>query len=102
MAAENETWLQTLTYARKGILALQERFPREVCFTSALSQLDYLIALESGDEHDDSLLERIDVGYLAMYQLIGILSHELSTALCDIACKVKRDLRLKGRRSNLA
>lgn len=101
MTQMNETWLETLTYARKGILMLQQAHPREVCLTSALSQLDYLIALESGDEHDDSLLEKIDLGYLAMYQLIDILSHELSTTLCDIAYKVRRDLRLKGRRSNL-
>lgn len=97
----DEDWLEKLMQARSGVLALQARYPRDVCLTSALSQLDYLIALESGDEHDDSLLEKIDVGYLAMYQLIDILSHELSTTLCDISCKVRRDLRLKGRRSNL-
>ena len=96
-----ETWLDKLTYARKGIVSLQEQYPKDACLLSALSQLDYLIALECGDEQDDSLLEKIDVGYLAMYQLIGILSHEMSVALCDIACKVKRDLRLQGRKSNL-
>ena len=97
----NEYWLEKLIQARSWVLTLRGKYPDEILLLSALTQLDYLIALECGVEHDDSGLEKIDVGYLAMYPLVDILPHDLSVTLCDIAGKVKRELRLQGRQSNL-
>ena len=101
MATVNETWGEKLRWARSEVLTLREKYPNESLLLSVLAQLDYLIALDDGVESDDSSLEDIDIGHLAVYQLADMLRHDVSVALCDIAQKVKRDLRRQGRKSKL-
>lgn len=101
MAAVSDKWIDKLRWARGEVLALREKHPNEQLLLSASTQLEYLIALDEGVETDDSSLEDIDVGYLAMYPLSDIVSYDLSVALCDIADKIKRDLRRQGRKSKL-
>ncbi len=62
----NENWLEKLMRARSGVLTLREKYPEELMLVSAVTQLDYVIALECGVEQNDSGLEKIDVGYLTM------------------------------------
>ena len=99
MAEVNEQWVDKLKWARTELLALRKQYPQERLLLSAITQLEYLIALEEGIESDKSSLEIVDIGYLAVYPLADIVSHDLSVALCDISQKIKRDLRRQGRKS---
>ena len=101
MAAVSEKWTDKLRWARTEVLSLREKHPNEQLLLSASTQLEYLIALAEGAETDDSSLEEIDVGYLAMYPLSDIVSYDLSVALCDISDKIKRDFRRQGRKSKV-
>lgn len=102
MAALDGEWMAGLCRARAGVLALRDKYPSETLLLSAATQLDYLIALADGKESDDSALEEIDLGHLAAYPLADVLSYDLSVALCDIAERIRRDLRRQGRNPRLA
>lgn len=92
-----ERWKDDLIVALNEIIELQKQVPHVTALGSAHAQLIYLIALADGTETDDSRLEEIMIGRLAVYQLAGIISFKLSELLCDIEDKVDRYLRRRGR-----
>jgi len=97
----NAAWQDKLEWTIGELGRLHNRYPDDRLIVSAISQVQYLLALAKGTEPDDSSLEKIDIGYLAMYSLADIVSYDLSVAMCDISDKVRRDLRRQGRRLNI-
>lgn len=75
------------------------KYPDEPALLSVLRQLEYLIALADGKESDRSALSRVNLGYMAMYPLSGVISDRLSKLLCEIAEKVRRELKRMKRES---
>lgn len=96
MAFLDDNWQNLLKSARSLTEQEYKANPSEIPLQSVLSQLDYLIALEAGVESDQSALQEINMGYLAVYPLADVISNELSTQLCDISQSVKRELRKRS------
>lgn len=94
---KGERWRDDLIVALNEIVELQKQAPHVIALGSAQAQLVYLIALADGTETDDSRLEEIMIGRLAVYQLAGLISFKLSELLCNIEDKVDRYLRRRGR-----
>lgn len=92
-------WDKMLRWSRQQVLKLREKYPDEPALLSVVTQLDYLIALADGVETDDSALEDITIGYLAVYPLADVLPDDVSVALCEISQMIKQGLRSVGRRS---
>ena len=92
-----KNWTETLAWAKSGLQSLQNQYPEAQDIHSAILQIEYLEDLDRGTQTDDSRLEEIILGHLAMYSLSDIISHDLSSVLCDISCKIERDLRRQGR-----
>lgn len=97
----SDAWPTKLRWAISELEGLHVTYAGDRLILSAITQLQYLLALAEGQETNDSALEKIDIGYLAMYSLSDIISYDLSVALCDIADKVRRDLRAQGRHLNI-
>lgn len=91
------TWRSDVQAALDGIAPLQEQYPGDTALLSANRQLVYLASLLDGIEEDDSALEEITLGYLAMYQLADVISPDLSETMCNISDRVRRYLRQQGR-----
>jgi hypothetical protein len=91
-------WTEQLRTAREQISTLQTEHPEELLLTSVHRQLDYLLDVAEGTA-DDTKLETINVGRLAMYPLVDLLPDDLCNLLCEISGKVRRDLKRQGRKS---
>ncbi len=90
-------WREDLQSASDGIQELQASFTGDSAILSVQRQLSYLIALADDIEQDDSALEEITLGYIAMHQLPDILPADLSELLCQLNDRVRRYLRRQGR-----
>lgn len=93
MAVLGDIFGDVLKSSLAAIDDLRQTYPNVQALLSVRSQLHYLIALDDGIEVDDSALENLTLGYLAVYPLAGILPSDLSKSLCDISQRVKRRLR---------
>jgi hypothetical protein len=93
-----DSWRDKLLIALHEVTALQSKYPGDIALLSAARQLSYLIALADSVENDDTALEEITLGYIAMYQLQDVASADLAELLSEINGRVRRYLRLNGRR----
>lgn len=91
--ALDSRWLVMLHNALQQVSAELLKYPDEPALSSVLSQLEYLIALADGRETDRSALSRVNLGYLAAYPLAGLIPDNLDRLLCEIADKIRRDLK---------
>ena len=70
----------------------------EPAVDSVIAQLHYLISLQLGHEQDRSRRRELTLGRLAVDELSGIISDDLSKLLCSISDGVRRQLRAEDRR----
>lgn len=96
-----DKWREKLLRSHRFIQNLQKEYHSDQALISAETQIVYLLALADGIEEDDSRLEEIMLGYLAMYQLTDILSHDEAELLCEIADKIRRYLLRNNRVRNV-
>ena len=87
-----------MTWIRDELIKLRERYPDDPAIDSCIAQMDYLIALETGEQSDDSRLEEIILGHHAVRSLADIINQELSEAMCQLTDSIRGKLRLQGRR----
>ena len=92
-----DDWKRSLESAIRVLDEAQQSHLVDVAIVTARQQLLYLLALALGHETDDSALEDISIGYIAMYQLDGLLSSDESQLLCSISDVVRRYLKQHGR-----
>ena len=93
MAEIDRDWPVMLRDAWQQVRAEMPKYPNEPALLSVLAQLEYLIALADGKESDRSALPKINIGYLAAYPLAGVIPDKLDKLLCEIAEKVRRELK---------
>jgi hypothetical protein len=93
-----DDWKRSLESAVRVLDAIQASGHGDIALLSARQQLLYLLAIAIGHEKDDSGLEDINIGYIAVYQLDGLLSSDESQLLCAICDVVRRYLRQHGRK----
>ncbi|MCK4658558.1 MAG: hypothetical protein KAV82_03465 [Phycisphaerae bacterium] len=96
-----DLWQAKLQWTLSELKKLREKHPDDRLIVSGITQLQYLLALAEGTESDDSSLEKIDIGYLAVYSLADVVSYDLSVAMCDISEGVRHILRRQGRKPNI-
>ena len=79
------------------IEALMKQYHSDVALLSSQRQMLYLLALLDGIESDDSALENITLGYMAVYQLSDVLSPDMSELMTSISGRIRNYLRKHGR-----
>ena len=94
-----DSWPKKLKWTLAELEKLQTRYPGDQATVSSINQVLYLIDLADGRELDVSRMEEIIMGHHSMYSLNGVVSGDLSEAMCDISEHVRRQLRRQGRHS---